>query len=41
MNGHQLDGRDLTIKEAKPKTTKFFVGGLDRDKTDAQSLVTD
>lgn len=38
MNGHQLDGRDLTIKEAKPKTTKFFVGGLDRDKTDAQSL---
>jgi len=38
MGDHKLDGRSLTIKEAKPKTTKFFVGGLDRDKTDAESL---
>jgi len=38
MADHKLDGRSLTIKEAKPKTTKFFVGGLDRDKTDAESL---
>jgi len=37
---HKLGGRILTVNKAKPKKVKFFVGGLDREKTDQESLRT-
>jgi len=35
---HVLEGRKLTVNRAKPKKVKFFVGGIDREKTDKESL---
>jgi len=35
---HNVDNRELVVNEAKPKTTKFFVGGINKEKTNEQSL---
>lgn len=35
---HNVGGRNLSVNEAKPKTTKFFVGGLNKESTTEQSL---
>jgi len=35
---HTLGGRDLRVNEAKPKTVKLFVGGINKSKTTKETL---
>lgn len=38
LKTHKINGRILTVNDAKPKLVKFFVGGIARDRTTVESM---